>query len=137
MSVKRSRANWQIHDRIISKLTKLLGNQGKYVKANPGVEIDPLRSVKRGNVLVYPDLVVISLVTGKSTELFEVETEDTVDSEEVWEWHLFNAGKEKFYLIVPEGSVERAKELIREKGFSIAGLGYYDSAHNISLPQGV
>ncbi|MFQ5867976.1 MAG: hypothetical protein ACE5IT_08320 [bacterium] len=36
MSILRSKANWEIHDRIIHKLKRTLEAQGKYVVVNPG-----------------------------------------------------------------------------------------------------
>ncbi|MFQ5867975.1 MAG: hypothetical protein ACE5IT_08315 [bacterium] len=62
-----------------------------------------------------------------------METTDSVNSVEVIQWRNFNKGKERFYLIVPENLVEKAVELTREEGFSIDGIGYYNSALTIHL----
>jgi hypothetical protein len=137
MSKHRSSKNWEVHDYVIMELKDWLESQGKYVVTNPGQEKNPDGSVKRDDESIYPDLVVRPSQGEKITELFEVETEDSVDSEEVEQWEIYEAGKESFYLIVPEGSIDRAKELIRERGFSIDGIGYYDTALNVSLPEGV
>ncbi|MFQ5867972.1 MAG: hypothetical protein ACE5IT_08300 [bacterium] len=137
MSEHRSNENWKVHDHIIAGLKKWLENQGKYVVANPGQEKNPNGSVKRGGTFVYPDLVVRPSEVEEIAELFEIETEDSVDPEEIAQWEMYNAGVSKFYLIVPKGSIGKAGDLIMEKGLSIAGVGYYDNSLNVHLPGGV
>lgn len=140
MSEHRSNENWKVHDYIISGLKKWLEGQGKDVVANPGQEKNPdgwVKGRRRDDEPVYPDLVVRPSKGEKITQLFEVETEDSIDSEEVKQWAMYNAGESSFYLIVPEGSVKKASELITERRLSIAGIGYYDTSLKIHLPEGV
>jgi len=137
VSRSRSKENWEIRDRIIYILKRELEAQGKYVVVNPGQERNPNASVKRGETFVYPDLVVRPSEVGEITELFEIETEDSIDSEEAEQWAIYNAGVSRFYLIVPKVSIGKAGDLIVEKGLSIAGIGFYDSSLNIYLPEGV
>ncbi len=61
------------------------------------------------------------------TRLYEVETEDSVDEEEVNQWETYNNGPSGFYLVVPEGAVDEARNLVRDAELSIAGIYYYDS----------
>jgi len=136
MSNRRSAENGGIHDRVIDEIKGFLEKQGKYVVANPGQEKNPFGSVSRDNESVFPDLVIRPSKDDKITELIEVETEDSVDSEEVEQWKMYNAGESSFYLIVPEDSVEKAMGLINERGFSITGIGCYDVSFNIQLPEG-
>jgi len=99
-----------------------------YVVTNPGQEKN--LGVKRDNRLVYPD-VLYGPDENTITRLYEVETEDSVNEEEVEQWREFNAGPSSFYLVVPENYVEAARRLIRNAGFSIDGFYYYDSNLNI------
>ena len=131
MSTHRSPNNWSIHDHLIQKQKELLEEQGKYVVANPNQERNESGSVIRNGERVYPDLVVRPSREENITQLYEVETKDSVDEDEVDQWKTYNAGKSSFYLIVPEGYVEEAERLIRESGFSIDGFYYYDESLNI------
>jgi len=137
MSQRRSEENWEIHDRIIDEIKISLERQGKYVVTNPGGEKNHFGAVHRNGVAVFPDLVVRPSKDEDVTELIEVETEDTIDSEEVDQWEMYNAGASDFYLVVPEYSVPEALRLIRGREFSIAGLGWYDTSLNIRLPEGI
>lgn len=92
MSEHRSDKNWEVHDRVIYKLKGMLKGQGKYVVANPGQEKNLYGSVEREGIFVYPDLVVRPSRVSEITELFEVETEESVDSEEVAQWEMYNTG---------------------------------------------
>lgn len=137
MSKHRSDENWKVHDFISKRLKGWLENQGKYVVANPGQEKNPNASVKRGGTFVYPDLVVRPSEVGEITDLFEIETEDSIDSEEAEQWRIYNAGVSRFYLVVPKRSIRKAGDLIMEKSLSIAGIGFYDSSLNVYLPGGI
>ncbi len=86
---------------------------------------------------MYPDLVVRPSEVGEITDLFEIETEDSIDSEEAEQWGIYNAGISRFYLIVPKGSIGKAGDLIIEKNLSVDGIGFYDSSLNVYLPGGV
>lgn len=125
MSTHRSDENWKIHDRVITRAKQRLEGGGYYVVANPNQEKNPRGSVKRDDRRVYPDLVIRPSKEESITRLEEVETEDSVDDDEVKQWREYNAGKSKFYLIVPEGYVSKAKALIRNEGFSIGGFFEY------------
>ena len=125
MSTHRNDENWKIHDRVISRAKQRLEQQGCYVVANPGQEKNPRGSVKRDDRRVYPDLVIRPPEEKSITRLQEVETEDSVDNDEVKQWKEYNAGESSFYLIVPGGYVSKAKTLIRNEGFSIDGFFEY------------
>lgn len=125
MSRRRSPDNWSVHDKVIAKIKAWKEGQGRYVVTNPGQEKNSEGSVKRDDQTVYPDVVVRPKKGEPIDGLYEVETPDSIDEEEADQWKTYNAGKSSFYLVVPGGYVQKAKDLIR--GFTIAGFYYYNT----------
>lgn len=98
------------HDTIISRLYKQLSNEGKKVKTNEGNT--KLNGVKNeGDTEVYyPDVFVIGIGT-KVVEIYEVETEATINEGSIKQWKKSSADTAKFFLVVPKESLKTAKEL--------------------------
>lgn len=125
LSRRRSPDNWSVHDKVIAKIKAWKEGQERYAVTNPGQEKNVEGSVKRGDQTVYPDVVVRPKKGEPIDELYEVETPDSIDEEETGQWKKYNAGKSSFYLVVPEGYVSVAKNLIRD--FTIAGFYCYNA----------
>jgi len=86
-------------------------------------EPEPTKGVKTtdGSVL-YPDIVVVN--DKDSVEMIgEVESDSTVNDEEVAQWRDYSALGTTFYLYVPSGLCQDAKTLAR--GVSITGFREY------------
>lgn len=132
-SLKRSPSDWELHDNVIRRLKTWLESKHPncYVIINPGQERN--QGVTRDSETVYPDVVFRPSRGENITRLYEVETVDSVDEEEVIQWKTYDAGPSSFYFVVPENTVDVAKELIRRAEFSIDGFYYYDRNLDIHI----
>jgi hypothetical protein len=80
--------------------------------------------------IIYPS-IIITLADGRTQEIGEVETEDSVNVANVPKWRLFSdsAGNgryvKKFFLYVPEGVEEKAVKLLENNNIEFSGVRTY------------
>jgi hypothetical protein len=116
----RSARNQKLHDSIIMALQatylKNKGAENAYI--NPG---DSKGTPLKGH---YPDVIVQT--KGSPTNIFEVETDETVVETEVLQWKTFHDSFGTYYLVVPEAEEEHAKAILLKNGLlpGIKVIGY-------------
>lgn len=102
-----------LHDYIVSQIVGHLNQTTYDVYTNPGQEKN---AGIGGN---YPD--VIMTLKGNTTVRFilEIETEDSVTSNEVNQWKKYASEiKATFYLVVPATTLIKAKALCQQNGIN-------------------
>ena len=99
------------HDAIIITLEKKLMRSGNIVYVNIGK--NKTHRISRNNELIYPDLFTVADKgnTKYVKEIFEVETEGSVNEDSAKQWKNYSEGQAKFNLVVPRKFLEKAKEL--------------------------
>lgn len=109
------------HDRVIRQL------QAKYkrkftVAINPGAE--ETTPVGTAPDLLYPDVVLTSLKSGKKLEgLIEVETNESVNQlEAMAQWARLGRLPVEFILYVPSGSAGSARRLCNDHGIGVTQI---------------
>jgi len=107
------------HDLAIAATVEQLANSAKYtIHANPGTEM---------NVAVghqYPDIVVTEKGSTKVRLVIEVETTDTVGSQEIEHWRTLAGLGSPLYLLTPYAMTPDAERLCAEGGIK-CHHGYY------------
>jgi len=94
------------------------------------------KGVRKGNDIVYPDIVVVDEPKNTLVMIGEVETSITVsDDEASREWQNYASLDTPFYLYVPNDLVAKAKELLNKYKIKITGLrGYfYDAKGELNI----
>jgi len=111
--IKRQPIEQNLHDTMIKLLDKTLTAEGKKVKTNEGST--KLNGVKNeGDTEVYyPDVFVVGIGT-KVVEIYEVETEATVNEGSIEQWKKSSEDTAKFFLVIPKESLKTAKELVEK-----------------------
>jgi len=107
------------HDLAIEAAVEQFGNSARYLlQANPGTE----KNVAVGHQ--YPDIVVTERGSSKVRFVIEVETTDTVGSQEVNHWRTLAGLGPPLYLLTPYPATADAQRLC-----AVAGIkchhGYY------------
>ena len=124
---RRSRGEQLIHDRALELIAReRYSFTDRITYRNP----NDRRAMSAGEVGgkdQYPDIVVVSKLR-RALIICEVETESSVNEEEVSQWLDFSSLGIPFYLYIPRSKAEEAKRLIdsadlREK---IKGLRTYE-----------
>lgn len=103
---KRSNEEQVVHDFILKQVKGYLSEKYKGIHLNPSEE----KNKDVGGF--YPDIVVES--HGHVVEIYEVETESTVDDEEAKEWAEFSKLPVKVTVLVPSSHLKKARELAWE-----------------------
>lgn len=80
--------------------------------------------MKTGNKTYYPDIYIYKDKIVE--EIYEVETEETVDESSVDQWKLYSSGRAKFYLVVPKKSLEKAEEIVKKYKISVEGYWTFE-----------
>jgi hypothetical protein len=107
------------HDLVIEAAVAQFANSAKYVMhTNPGTE----KNVAIGHQ--YPDIVVTERGSAKVRLVVEVETTDTVGSQEVEHWRALSGLGPPLYLLVPYTATPDAERLCTEAGIK-CHHGYY------------
>ena len=107
------------HDLVIEATVEQLGNSTKYlVLANPDTE----KNVAVGHQ--YPDIVVTERGSSKVRLVIEVETTDTVGSQEIEHWRTLAGLGSPLYLLTPYAMTPDAERLCAE-GEIKCHHGYY------------
>lgn len=125
MSKNREPIEQNIHDTVITDLVEKLQKQehNLKVRTNPGVSKKYPYPVRTGDKVYYPDIYTYE--DDKVKEIFEVETENTVNEDSIEQWRLYSLGSAKFYLVVPKESEQKAKELVKRHNIDVAGYWVY------------
>lgn len=107
------------HDTILNSLAKQLTKEGKDVRINPNNTNQ--NAISEGIEKIYPDLFVVE--NNKVVEIYEVETENTVNESSVEQWIKYSKLSEKFYLVFPGDKLSTIKELTTKHTIKVDG--YY------------
>lgn len=109
---KRKPIEQNLHDTMIHLLDKKLQSENKTVKTNEGST--KLNGVKNEGESepYYPDVLVH--VGTKVIEIYEIETENTVNENSIPQWKKASEDTAKFFLIVPKKSLKIAQELSKK-----------------------
>ncbi len=111
------------HDKMIEIIAQRLRNEGKIVKTNPtGLNKYPIQPKNQINP-IYPDVFVQEFSIIK--EIYEVETDETVNEDEAKQWLLYSNTCQNFFLVVPKILEEKARGLIYRSGLRTASLRTY------------
>ena len=92
--------------------------------------------VNAGSSIVYPDIVVVdAAVSNRLTLVAEVETEATIDQDQVQQWKTYSGLNVPFFLYVPIRLVQETQRLLASNGVNLTGLrSYHDDAKgNLSI----
>ncbi len=104
---KRSEREQVVHDWVVEQVAAHLGKRYRDIRVNPGNEENAAVEGK------YPDVVVVS--HGVAVEVYEVETESTVNEEEANQWAEFSKLPAKCTVLVPASLLKKARELVWDK----------------------
>lgn len=122
-----NRENQDFHDFVITEAVKAL-NQNDY-----DIYINPNQQKNAGINDNYPDIVMTEK-GGKTVKfIIEVETDDSINLNEAeTQWKKYaNEIKATFYLLVPESSAFKAKELCHKVGVNVRFATYSREANAI------
>ena len=111
------------HDRILNKVVGKLRSKGLSVKTNPGKEKN--HGVSVYGETIWPDTFVYQGNT--ITQIYEVETKQTTNEGSVNQWEKYSRGNYEFYLVVPEVSLQKVKELVSRFGVKVTGYWIFRS----------
>lgn len=104
---KRNKEEQTIHDWLIKEVKESLLKRYKKVYINPSDEKN-----KEVNGF-FPDVVVES--HGVVVEIYEIETENTVNDEEADEWMKLSKLPAKLTILVPASRLKKAREIAWDK----------------------
>ena len=105
------------HDSIIIKLARQLEEKHKDCKIRINQGSSNEYKVIRGEDFYYPDVFVVK--DKKVKEIYEVETESTVNENSIPQWKQYSSGKAKFFLVVPKEKLDEAKKLVVSHKISV------------------
>lgn len=107
---KRTPIEQNLHDTMINLLEKTLKVEGKSIKTNKGsTKLNGVRN-EGDEEIYYPDVFVLGSGT-KVTEIYEIETETTVNEDSIEQWKKSSEDTAEFFLVVPKKLLETAKKL--------------------------
>ncbi len=117
---KRKPIEQNLHDTMINVLKNMLVAEGKKVKTNEGST--KLNGVKNeGDAeIYYPDVLVLGVGTN-IIEIYEVETENTINENSINQWKKYSEDTAKLFLVVPKELVESAKKLAKKHKIPVKG----------------
>ena len=110
-----------LHDRVVREIGNVLNQRDYDIHINPGQE----KNAGIGDN--YPDVVMAVKGTRQVKFILEVETSDSVTKEEAeGQWRKYaNEINATFYIVVPESSAFKAKQLCQQAGVN-ARFATYD-----------
>jgi hypothetical protein len=117
------------HDAVVQASAETynqLIQQGYRVTTNPGSERN--QQVGSGN---YPDIVVwkpdpLNPTKGTAVIIEEIETQDTVTSQEAAQWKKYGNLSVKFILLVPAAKSREAFALVQMEAVKVAEIWSYE-----------
>ena len=140
-SMKKRKYSQKEHDQVIFaslKTYEKYWKQGYIISINPGEKL--CHDIGGGH---FPDLVVWSslssnesIFNNKSTLIIEeVETEETINEVEAKQWESYAKYDATFFLIVPRNSLEKTKEIVKNREINVSMIQYYyfDAKKNIKF----
>ncbi|MGH7889204.1 MAG: hypothetical protein ACRENF_01485 [Thermodesulfobacteriota bacterium] len=120
----RSKDEQFLHDWVIRKLKEKYSRLYKEVHTNPGEEKN---FELKGH---YPDVVFVNY--GQIVLIAEVETEETINEEEVKEWKELSTLGVQLVLLVPKEMQNAARDICWKSGVAAKiKIGFFDVALNI------
>ena len=96
-----------VHDFTIDRVADNLRKKGLNVRTNRGSYKSNV--IKHKNTSISPDIYILK--NQRVMNIYEVETNESVDSQPVEKWKLYSEGCRSFYLIVPEDRLKKSKKL--------------------------
>lgn len=110
-----------VHDKVVREIKKFLNQRDFDIYLNPGQE----KNAGIGNN--YPDVVMATKGTRQVKFILEIETTDSVTKEEAeGQWKKYaDEINATFYIVVPESSAFKAKQLCQQAGVN-ARFATYD-----------
>lgn len=110
-----------VHDKVVREIKKFLNQRDFDIYLNPGQE----KNAGIGDN--YPDVVMATKGTRQVKFILEIETTDSVTKEEAeGQWKKYaNEINATFYIVVPESSAFRARQLCQQAGVN-ARFATYD-----------
>ena len=116
------------HDLIIEKMRSLLITQGYKVRVNFKFFG---QNKQRGKIIInqklyillrtyYPDVYTYDDIKHEVTNIYEVETSETITPESAKQWKLYANGSAKLYLVVPKIDLEKTKQLVASNNIKVA-----------------
>ncbi|MEO0072815.1 MAG: hypothetical protein ABIK10_05225 [candidate division WOR-3 bacterium] len=76
----------------------------------------------------YPDIVIVNTEIDKVVMIGEVETESTINEQELKQWQKFSELSSVFYLFYPKGNYERIRKLCEK--IRVTGFFEYEKAND-------
>ena len=120
----RSRDEQLLHDWVIRKIKDKYSRLYKEVHTNPG---DEKGFEFKGH---YPDVVFVNY--GQVVLIAEVETEETINQEEVEEWKQLSSLGVQLVLLVPKEMQSAARDICWKSGIAArVKIGFFDVMLNI------
>jgi len=126
---QRNFDNNNLHDRVIAEIVNVLNQEEHDVYTNPGNEKNA------GIVGNYPDVVMTEKGGTTVKFILEIETSDSItliEANEQWKKYA-NEIKATFYIVVPESSLQKAKELCQQVGVNTRFATYSLDNNNINF----
>ena len=120
---KRKPIEQNRHDTIIVKLAKKLEGKHKNYQIRMNQGLSKAHGVVRGNDTYYPDIFVIK--QKKVIEIYEVETDNTINEDSIPQWKQYSSGKANFYLVVPKNKLDETKKLVKKYKISVEGYFHF------------
>src|SRR3989338_1046053 len=112
------------HDLIIEKMRSLLITQGYKVRVNPSQEkaysVTGPGFQPGEKITYYPDVYTYDDIKHEVTNIYEVETSETITPESAKQWKLYANGSAKLYLVVPKIDLEKTKQLVASNNIKVA-----------------
>jgi hypothetical protein len=112
-----------LHDTIIQSAYDTLDKVSHDIYINPGT--NHLTSVNS----LYPDIIITKKGDKNVKFIIEVETQDSINQNEIDQWRQYALLGGTFYLLVPKNMKETAEILCRQNNIkSRIGIYYYENS---------
>lgn len=93
-------------------------------------EPNQTKGIKMNGNTAYPDIVVVDTQKKIAEMIGEIESDSSVNEDEVAQWKEYSKAANSFFLYVPKDKVDDAKHLLINNKVNISGLRawQYDSS---------
>lgn len=116
----RNKDYQSIHDRIIEVAYEGLDKTNHDVYINPGIQ----KNIQVNNL--YPDIIITKKGEKNVKFIIEVETQDSINQNEVPQWKEYSQLGGSFYLLVPKTMKDTAELLCRQNEIKARFGVYYE-----------
>lgn len=126
----RSPQSQTTHDTVIAARNRAWQGGSRHLQTWTNPDGEHNANYKLDGVEQYPDLIIKLAISGRDQfGIEEVETDDSVNTNEVQQWRDYSALPQKtwFNLVVPMASVPEARKLA--KGLALNVVGYSRDAN--------